>query len=91
MYEGPTCPSPFDPWQLAHPDADASCCPAAAAGVKTTEAVPEFELQEVNKPPAKNNEMVVHPATFRKTFFGNIVREYSPSQVEFGIVVKRAW
>lgn len=87
MYDGPTRPSPFDPWQLAHPEPEASSCPAAASGVRTTSAELELELHDVNKLPTKNNETHVKPANFKKLFFKNIGKQYSPSQVEFAIVV----
>ena len=90
IHFGPTRPSPFEPWQLAQPDADASFCPAWASAESTIDE--ELLLDEHE---AKNRQTVDSKTEVEKKLINlnldDIFKEYRSAQVEFAIVVLKLW
>lgn len=90
IHFGPTRPSPFEPWQLAHPEAEASFCPAWASAESAIEE--ELLLDEHE---AKNRQTVASKTEVENKLinlnFDDMFKEYRSAQVEFAIVVLKLW
>ena len=90
VHFGPTRPSPFEPWQLAQPEADASSWPACASADNSIEAELLPEEHEAKKRPteASNTEVVRKLINLN---FEVMFKEYRSMQVEFATVDTQIW
>jgi hypothetical protein len=90
VHFGPTRPSPFEPWQLAHPEADESSCPARASADSSIEAELLLEEHEVKKKPTEASNTEVDNKLINLNF-EDMFKQYRSTQVEFATVVLKIW
>ena len=90
VHFGPTRPSPFEPWQLAQPEADASSWPACAAADNSIEAelLPEEHEAKKRLTEASNTEVERKLINLN---FEVMFKEYRSMQVEFATVDTQIW
>ena len=90
VHFGPTRPSPFEPWQLAHPEADESFCPACASADNSIEAELLPEEHEAKKRPTEASNTEVERKLINLNF-EDMFKEYRSMQVEFATVDTQIW
>ena len=90
IHFGPTRPSPFEPWQLAQPEADASFCPAWASAENAIEEELLLDEHEAMKIPTEASNTEVDRKLINLNF-DDMFKEYRSTRVEFAIVVLKIW
>lgn len=90
VHFGPTRPSPFEPWQLAQPEADASSWPACAAADNSIEAELLPEEHDARKIPTEASNTEVERKLINLNF-EVMFKEYRSMQVEFATVDTQIW
>ena len=90
VHFGPTRPSPFEPWQLAQPEADASSWPSCAAADNSIEAELLPEEHEAKKRPTEASNTEVERKLINLNF-EVMFKEYRSMQVEFATVDTQIW
>ena len=87
---GPTRPSPFEPWQLAQPEADASSCPALASAESSIEEELLLDEHDARKIPTEASNTEVERKLINLNF-EVMFKEYRSMQVEFATVDTQLW
>ena len=90
IHFGPTRPSPFEPWQLAQPEADESFCPAWASAESAIEEELLLDEHEAMKIPTEASNTEVDRKLINLNF-DDMFKEYRSTRVEFAIVVLKIW